>query len=260
MSAGRLVKAKGFATLIEAFAPLTETHPEWRLRIYGAGPDRDRLRALIHERHLYNHVYLMGNTCELDAELSKASVFALASRHEGFGMVLAEAQSHGVPPVAFDCPNGPREIITDGEDGLLVPLGDRAGLGRALGWLVEDPALRRAMGDRAHESAHRFRPCRIRARWERLLGELAAAKTGVPAQVGRSYGDVGDADARDAAPDQVPDAAGETEAAEALEESAATVDGVADAEVWHGGSGVRQEDAGVWAGEEGCDDEPERTR
>ncbi|MEU3743073.1 glycosyltransferase family 4 protein [Streptomyces sp. NPDC032198] len=173
LSAGRLVKAKGFDSLIEAFAPVAEAHPDWQLRIYGSGPERDRLRALIHRWHLYNHVYLMGSTPHLEAELAKASVFALASRHEGFGMVLAEAMSHGVPPVSFDCPHGPREIITGG-DGLLISPGDTRALTQAVTHLIERPTMRAELGEQAAASALRYRPERIRAQWETLIAELAA--------------------------------------------------------------------------------------
>ncbi|MGH4028748.1 glycosyltransferase family 4 protein [Actinomycetota bacterium Odt1-20B] len=180
VSAGRLVKAKGFADLIRAFAPLAREHPDWQLRIYGSGAEHHRLRALINESHLYNHVYLMGSSPHLETELAKASVFALASRHEGFGMVLAEAMSHGVPPVSFDCPNGPREIITSDDDGFLVPLGDTTALTKTLRHLIEDPRTRKAMGDAAALSALRYHPGRIRAHWEALLDSLTAAKEQAP--------------------------------------------------------------------------------
>ncbi|MEU6680244.1 glycosyltransferase family 4 protein [Streptomyces sp. NPDC046925] len=180
ISAGRLVRAKGFDTLIEAFAPVARAHPHWRLRIYGSGPERGRLRALIHERHLYNHVHLMGSTPYLEAELAKASVFALASRHEGFGMVLAEAMSHGVPPVSSDCPQGPREIITGGRDGLLITPGNTAALTQALNLLIERPELRAKLGEEAALAARRYAPARIREQWESLFAELTAARSGAP--------------------------------------------------------------------------------
>ncbi|GAA2062954.1 hypothetical protein GCM10009801_06460 [Streptomyces albiaxialis] len=173
LSAGRLVRTKGFDTLIRAFAPIAEHHPDWRLRIYGAGPERDRLRGLIHRLHLYNHVHLMGITPHLEREMAKASVFALASRHEGFGMVLAEAMSHGVPPVSFDCPLGPREIITGGAGLLVSPPGDTEALTKALGLLVERPDARRALGARARTAARRYSTERVRAHWETLFAELA---------------------------------------------------------------------------------------
>ncbi|NGO68601.1 glycosyltransferase [Streptomyces boncukensis] len=177
LSAGRLTADKGFDTLIRAFADVAADHPEWQLRIYGTGPERDRLRALINERHLYNHVYLMGTTPRLERELAKASVFALAAPQAGCGMALAEAMSHGVPPVGFDCPHGPRELIRDGPspDGVLVsPPGDAGALGRALRKLVEHPELRREMGKRAAESARRYEPGGIRDRWVALCHALLA--------------------------------------------------------------------------------------
>ncbi|MEC4015387.1 glycosyltransferase family 4 protein [Streptomyces sp. H27-D2] len=177
LAAGRLVKAKGFDALIRAFAPVVRGHGQWQLRIFGSGPERDRLRALIHEQHLYNHVFLMGSTAHLEQELAKASLFALSSRHEGFGMVLAEAMSHGVPVISFDCPQGPREIITHGDDGLLVPLGDIDGLTSAIARLIEDEQLREKMGAQAAESARRYSVDHIRPAWETLFAELLAAKS-----------------------------------------------------------------------------------
>ncbi|MGP4002596.1 glycosyltransferase family 4 protein [Streptomyces sp. 8N706] len=176
VGAGRLVKAKGFDLLIKAFGRIVDDHPDWQLRIFGSGPELTRLRRLIHRRHLYNNVLLMGRTTRLDEELAKASVFALSSRHEGFGMVLAEAMSHGVPVVSFDCPQGPREIITDGEDGLLVPDGDVAALAGALERLIEDERLRKTIGAQAAESAQRYAMDSVRPQWERLFTEVLGTK------------------------------------------------------------------------------------
>ena len=178
VSAGRLVKSKGFGDLIAAFEGVVREHPEWQLRIYGSGPEKERLRARIHERHLYNHVYLMGTTRQLDEVLAQASMFVLSSRHEGFGMVLAEAMSHGVPVVSYDCPQGPREIIDNGRDGLLVPPRDVHGLTAAMLRLVEDEWLRRTMGGEAAKSSERYAVERVRERWEALFRELAAARDG----------------------------------------------------------------------------------
>lgn len=178
VAAGRLVKSKGFHTMIEAFAHVAHDHPEWQLRIFGAGPERDRLRKLVEERRLTDNVHLRGVTDHLDEELAQASAFALSSRHEGFGMVLAEAMSHGVPVVSFDCPVGPREIITDGHDGLLVPMGDNAGLAVALNRLIEDPRLRRTLGENAVVSARRYSAEEIGPQWESLFAELLEAKHG----------------------------------------------------------------------------------
>lgn len=171
-AAGRLTSQKGFDRLIPAFAVVVRSHPRWQLRIYGSGPERPALQRLIQELGLRDNISLMGPTRQLGEELAQASLFALPSRFEGFGMVLVEAMSHGVPVVSFDCPRGPSEIITHGVDGLLVPEGDVEALGAALLELVRDPARRRRYGAAAVESSRRFGVGPVAERWEALLARL----------------------------------------------------------------------------------------
>ncbi|GAB3669551.1 hypothetical protein GCM10027589_37240 [Actinocorallia lasiicapitis] len=172
VAAGRLERIKGFDLLIKAFAPVAEEHPDWTLRIFGAGTKQPQLRKLIFKRHLYNHVHLMGHTRNLSAEYAKASVFAFSSRHEGFGLALAEAMSHGLVPVSFDCPYGPGEIIAPGEDGLLVPNGDIEAMTDALRTVITDREKRVQMGDAARRNARRFGPSSQVEAWERILSEV----------------------------------------------------------------------------------------
>lgn len=176
VSAGRLDPAKGFDHLIKAFGMVVERHPDWTLRIYGGGPQEARLRRMILDGHLYNHVYLMGFTDRLSEMLAKGSIFGMSSRSEGFGMVLLEAMNCGLPPVSFDCPVGPREIITSGRDGMLVPLGDTAALAEGICRLIEDEDLRREYGEAARKTAARYDPDVIAEAWERLFAELLAEK------------------------------------------------------------------------------------
>ena len=119
--AGRLAPVKQYHHLIRAFAKVVALHPEWKLRIYGAGQTKPRLQALISALGLYNHVLLMGRSATVDREYAKASLTAMSSSFEGLPMTLIEAMSAGVPAVSYDCPHGPRAVITDGHDGLLVP-------------------------------------------------------------------------------------------------------------------------------------------
>lgn len=171
VTAGRLDVNKGHARMIRAFAPVAERHPEWQLHIYGAGSEDRAIEGLIDELGLVGRVRLMGYTLDLRGVLSQASVYALASYSESFSMSLIEAMSVGLPPVAMDCPRGPREIVDDGVNGFLVPDDDGEAFTAALLRLVEDEALRRSLGARAHRDSQRWSMSAVGRAWERLLVE-----------------------------------------------------------------------------------------
>ncbi|MFI1730985.1 glycosyltransferase family 4 protein [Streptomyces acidicola] len=175
-AAGRLVPAKRFDLLIEAFAEVAVKYPDWTLRVYGAGTDQQRLKRLIDQQGLGGQATLMGAVFPIEAEFAKASVVASASDAESFGMTLVEAMRCGVPVVATDCPLGPAEIIHDGVDGRLVPMDDRQALAAALCDLIADGPLRRRMGRAARANAARFDPAHIARAYEELFGDLAATR------------------------------------------------------------------------------------
>jgi glycosyltransferase involved in cell wall biosynthesis len=178
VAGGRLTRQKGFDLLIEAFAAVAEKHPDWQLRIYGDGKERAALQQLIHRLHLYNHVFLMGGTTALQEEFAKGAIFVLSSRAEGFGMVLIEAMSTGLPVISFDCPNGPAEIIAHERDGLLVPHGDVAALVGAVERLITDTALRHELSAAALAAVRRYAMAEIKPEWERLFTDLMETRAG----------------------------------------------------------------------------------
>lgn len=176
IAAGRLVPVKRYDLLVKAFARVVRQHPDWQLRIYGRGEEHDRLRRLIDELGVYNDVFLMGTATPMEAEWVKGSIAASTSDIEPFGMTLVEAMRCGLPVVSTDCPHGPREIIEDGADGRLVPVGRADAFADALLELIQNEELRRRMSRTALENSRRFGPEHVVARAEGLFETLVTAK------------------------------------------------------------------------------------
>jgi glycosyltransferase involved in cell wall biosynthesis len=169
---GRLSHEKGVDLAIESWALIAARHPRWRLRLYGAGPQEEELRALAGRLGVAGSVDFAGVTSNVPAALGRASVLALPSRQEGLPMVLLEAMAIGLPAVAFDCAPGVRDVIADGSGGLLVKAGDTARFATELERLIEDPGLRRRLGAAAPGAVRRFDPAVVLDRWEWLFDLL----------------------------------------------------------------------------------------
>jgi glycosyltransferase involved in cell wall biosynthesis len=180
MAAGMLSRRKGFDRLLRAWASLAPDHPGWSVEIFGDGKEHDGLEALVHRLGLRRSVRLRGHSPKLMDELTRGSVFAMTSRKEGFPMVLLEAMSVGMPVVAYDCPTGPRDIVSEGVDGYVVPDGRTRLMAEALGRLMDDDDRRRRFGEAALEKVEHYELAAIAGRWEALFAELEAAKGGGP--------------------------------------------------------------------------------
>ncbi len=131
LAVGRLTKQKDFSTLIRAFAQLLQTRPA-HLLILGEGRDRPVLEATVKQFGLGNKVAMPGFVENPYAYMSRAALYVLSSQWEGLPTVLIEALYCGSPIIATDCPSGSREILADGQYGVLVPVGDVAALTRAM--------------------------------------------------------------------------------------------------------------------------------
>ncbi|MFF5208401.1 glycosyltransferase [Streptosporangium sp. NPDC000396] len=168
---GRWVPAKAYDRLVRAFATVADKRPDWRLRLYGAGPEDKRLRALVQDLNLHNHVYFMGTTSDLGGEFAKASIVAVASRAEVFGMTVIEAMASGVPVIGFDSPRGPGEFVTDGDSGVLVPEGDGEieAYASALLALIDDERRRQMLAAGALRAAAAYEVSSVTEQWEKLI-------------------------------------------------------------------------------------------
>lgn len=168
ISVGRLSPEKGYNTLIEAWKIVTSHHPDWELEIYGAGQEYDNLCSLIKKYSLTN-ISINSPVQNIDKKYIKSSIYLMTSQYEGFGIVLIEAMICGLPCISFDCPCGPSEIITNKEDGFLVPVNDTLALANKICLLIEHNDLRQKMGKKARQNVMRYSPDKIMKKWDMLF-------------------------------------------------------------------------------------------
>jgi len=171
IAAGRYVDQKGFDMLIEAWNLIRHKHPEWTLSIYGAG-DKTYYQGIIDKLQLQKFIFLYDAVTDLNSEFLKASIFAFPSRFEGFGMTITEAMSCGLPTVAFSCPCGPKDIITNNVNGILVEPEDIAAFAEKLGFLMENEEVRKKLGKNAYTRSKDFDIEIIASQWHQFFTEL----------------------------------------------------------------------------------------
>lgn len=169
IAAGRMEEEKGFDLLLSAFSVVVEKHPDWHLDLWGDGVLWDDLHRLTEELQLNENVRFMGMRSDIFEHYGDYAMFMLSSHREGFSLVLSEAKANRLPLVSFDVVSGPREIIRDGIDGILVPPEDIAGLSDAMLRLIEDDELRVEMSNHSQENLDKFSKEKILAQWISLI-------------------------------------------------------------------------------------------
>lgn len=172
VAVGRLTYQKGFDLLLQAWAEVCRRVSGWQLAIVGDGELRSALSAQAESLGLAGCVTFVPAMKDVVAVYRDASVLAMSSRYEGFGMVLLEAQTVGLPVVSFACKCGPSEIVNDGVDGYLVAPGDVDAMADRLVRLMQDGALRRRMGAHAFANAARFSTDAVMKQWMALFDSL----------------------------------------------------------------------------------------
>lgn len=169
IAVGRLEYQKKFQSLIKAWTHVAKKHPDWKLEIWGEGSKRVELENLIAKLNLKRHVFLKGYTYNIEFQMLNASIFALSSIFEGFGLVIVEAMSCGLPVVSYACPCGPKDIITEGKDGFLVEINNEEALANKINLLIENEELRKQMSDAAKIKAKKYNIENITTMWMDLF-------------------------------------------------------------------------------------------
>ena len=172
LAMGRLTKQKGFDLLLRAFAKISPNCPDWIVQIWGYGPLQESLEKLRDELNLKDKVQFPGLTKKPYDIMTNADIFVMSSRWEGLPMVLGEAMACGMPVICFSC-HGPRDIIRDGVDGILIPPEDVQALSEGLETLMKDDEKRKQLSVRSTEVLKRFGLEEAAAKWESLFSEIS---------------------------------------------------------------------------------------
>lgn len=166
---GRLVYEKNYPRMLNVWQEVTRKHPDWVLDIYGDGPLRSEVETKIQTLKLRENVVLHGETHNVSEAYNRGSIYLMTSRSEGFPLVLIEAMGYGLPVVAFDCTDGPADIIEDGVTGRLIPYEEDATMVQALDELMVSKEWREKMGRAAYAASLKWSPDNVMPQWVTLL-------------------------------------------------------------------------------------------
>ena len=169
---GKQSYQKGYDRLLDIWSLVHEKFPDWRLEVYGKLNPKFGLEAKAEALAISKSVHFYPPVKDIQKKYKEAAIYVMTSRFEGFGMVLIEAMSFGVPCVSFDCPHGPADIIENKEDGFLVEEGNIDNFVAALNLLIENNELRKKMGQVARKNAKQYAPEIIMPLWDHLFKSL----------------------------------------------------------------------------------------
>ena len=175
ISVGRLYPQKDQKTMIEAFAKVSEKHPDWKLVIFGEGPQREALELLVERLKVKDKISLPGRSENIIDELKKSKVFCLSSVYEGMSNALVEAICVGLPIVTTKV-SGTEELIKDGENGFIVNIGDTDAMAEALTKILEDENLQKQFSEKNKAQAVKFETNTIVNQWEDLVNSVVRLK------------------------------------------------------------------------------------
>ena len=169
---GRYSYEKGYDYLLRIWAIVEKKCPDWQLNVYAMGDPTPYVKLMDELSIDQRRCHLNSSLVDVESEYLRSSILVHPSRTEGFGLVLVEAMACGLPVVAFDCENGPRSLITDNEDGFLIPAYDIEVFSERLITLMTDEKLRTKMGEKGLVKSQQYHISKIAQQWEQLFDEL----------------------------------------------------------------------------------------
>jgi len=173
ISAGRIAEVKGFESLIDIWSLVIQKKPDWQLHVYGNG-DKNYIKSLknkVLEKKIETNFIFQGSTNNVKNKMLNSSIYAMTSHNECFPLVLLEAQSCGLPIIAFDCPHGPKNIITS-KSGFLIPNRDITNFANKIIDLINNNSLQKSMGNSARENSYNYTVDKVMLEWEKLFSKL----------------------------------------------------------------------------------------
>lgn len=173
VSVGRISSEKGFLDLIDIFEEVNNKNPDWHLHIAGDGAQKDEIIKKIHQKHLEDNVTVgFKKEDELRELFLESSIYIMTSFHESFGLVLIEAESFGIPLLAFDSAKGPQEIIENGKNGYLIPNRDIKQMADKINELISNDTLRTEIGSTARKMSMAYKMENVESIWYEFIEKI----------------------------------------------------------------------------------------
>ena len=173
--AGRLVEQKNYSLLIKAVSLVREKYPEVRCYIYGDGALKQELKQQIFQLGLENNVFLPGNKKDVNKWVSKSSIFVMSSNYEGLSNALIEAMMQGKACISTDYP-GANELIDNGKNGIIVPIGNYKELANSIITLFENKDIRQKLGKEAMVDSIKFKKENVIGQWKCVISKIIKRK------------------------------------------------------------------------------------
>ena len=169
---GRYSYEKGYDLLLKIWSIVEKKCTDWQLDIFAMGDPTPYVKIMDELSIDKKRCHLNSSVVDVESEYINSSILVQPSRTEGFGLVLVEAMACGLPVISFDCENGPRSIISDGEDGFLIPPFDVELFANRLVQLMNDDKLRKTMGEKGQRKSQLYKIDSVGVQWKNLFDEL----------------------------------------------------------------------------------------